>query len=210
MLVMAVTLIQACAPTTQTPSISNELAQKEAQLQRELAVKENMKDTQRLEDVAAPILMANTELCGNMITPYLGAEFATKDAFSKDYQEAMESLYGVGQYPTITMIGAKTPAAGALKIGDMATHINGQNLPEGKKSLKEFEGAIKNTPQGQTLSLTVDRQGASKNITVKPALACDSPVRLVPQDAVNAFADGEVIGVTKGMMRFVEFRLTLK
>ncbi len=196
-------ITQACAPTTQTPSISNDMAQDEAALQRELAVKENFKYVQRLENVAAPILMNNTELCGDLVAPYLGVELATKDGFSKEYQQTMADLYGVGAYPTVTLVAAKAPAAGKLDVGDMVTHVNGVALPQGKRSVAEFYKLIA-ASENQTVNLSVDRSGNAKNVSVKPVLACNSPVRLSISDSVNAFADGKQIGVTKGMMRFVE------
>jgi len=179
------------------------MAQGEAKLQRELAVKENMKYAQRLENVAAPILMKNTELCGDLVAPYLGAEFATKDGFHKDYQQTMADLYGVDKYPTITMIGAKTPASKVLRVGDMVTHVNGEALPEGKTSVAKMNALIKSSDK-QNVELSIDRNGVAKTVTVNPVLACDSPARLSTSDQVNAFADGKRIGVTKGMMRFVE------
>lgn len=203
-LAIALLTLQACAPTTQTPNISGEMAQKEARLQRELAVKGNMKAAQRLANVSAPILIKNAELCGDLVAPYLGTELGTKANYPKDYQETMANLYGVGEYPTVTMVANKTPAAGRLRVGDMVTHANGQVLTKGKKSLTEINKVIAETPQNQSLALTVDRNGVPQNITVKPVLACDSPVRLASSDAVNAFADGKSIGVTKGMIRFVE------
>ena len=200
----AALILVSCAPTTQTPMISNELASQEAELQRELAVKENIKYARRLENVAAPILMANAELCGDLITPYIGAEFLTKDAVGKDYQNTMANLYGVGTRPTVTIIGKKTPAAAKLKIGDMVTHVNGTALPEGKNSLKVLQDTLVKNANAAPMEFTIDRAGKTQNIRMNPVHACNSPVRLATSDAVNAFADGKTIGVTKGMMRFVE------
>ena len=196
--------LMSCAPTTLTPNISNEMASAEAALQRELAVKENMKMARRLENVSAPILMANVPLCGDLIAPYVGAEFLTKDSVSKDYQQTMADLYGVDMWPTVTMIARKTPAAGTLKIGDMVTHINGEALPEGKKSLKVLQDRIAENADAEPMQLKIDRNGKAQSVKLKPVHACNSPVRLAMSDVVNAAADGENIIVTKGMMRFVE------
>ncbi|MEM7650937.1 MAG: M48 family metallopeptidase [Pseudomonadota bacterium] len=197
-------LLVSCAPTSQTPVVSNEMAAQEAELQRELAVKENMKYARRLENVAAPILMANAPLCGDLVTTYIGAEFLTKDAVSKDYQNTMANLYGVGTRPTITMIGKKTPAASKLKIGDMVTHVNGTALPEGKKSLQVLQKTLASNAKAEPMEFTIDRAGKTQNVRLNPVHACNSPVRMVSSDAVNAFADGKTIGINKGMMRFVE------
>lgn len=196
--------LSSCAPTSQTPDISNEMAAEEAALQRELVVKQNMKMARRLDDVSAPILMANAELCGDMVTSYIGTELATKDAFSKEYQQTMADLYGVDVLPTITMIAKNSPAYGKLKIGDMINQINGQTVPQGRKGLEFIQNKLEDNEAANAVFLDIDRRGEPLNIRIQPVLACDSPVRLSSSDAVNAAADGKSIIVTKGMMRFVE------
>lgn len=201
----AVTLsMSACAPTSQTPNISSASAQKEAEIQRELAVKENMQMARKLENVAAPILMANASLCGDLIATYIGGDFVTKDSVSKNYQNTMANLYGVGDYPTLTMVGRGTPAAAKLRIGDMVTHVNGEALPSGKKSLDALDEALAENKKAAPMTFTIDRAGQSQTVMIDPVHACDSPVRLTSVDDVNASADGEKINITKGMMRFVE------
>ncbi|MCB9981548.1 MAG: M48 family metalloprotease [Rhodospirillales bacterium] len=200
----AALLPSACAPTTQTPNISNSMAAEEVALQRELAVKENTKMAQRLENIAAPILLANAPLCEDMVAPYVGAHFITKDAVHKDYRETMAKLYGVDSRPTVTMIAEKTPASKVLKVGDMITHVDGQTLPEGKAGLKKLETLLNKNEVATPMKLTLDRAGKSVDVTLNPVHACNSPVTLAMSDAVNAAADGKNIIVTKGMMRFVE------
>lgn len=195
-------LLSSCAPTSQTPNITNEMAEGEAALQRELAVKENMAMARKLEDIASPILIANAPLCHNMVEPYLGVHFVTRDAVTKEYQSTMENLYGAGDYPTITIVGKKAPASGVLKVGDMITQVNGTTLPSGKTSLQALQDEIKDSTGA--LNLTIDRNGKSINKSVKPKMACASPVLLSPKPDVNAFADGKNIHITKGMMRFAE------
>ena len=196
--------ITSCAPTSQTPNISNEMAEGEAALQRELAVKENTKYATRLESVAAPIIMANGPLCGDKVKPYTGAHVMTQDSVGKDYQKTVADLYGVGDYPTVTIIGAKTPASKSLRVGDMITAVDGTNLSSGKKSLRELENMLAANTDAHPMKLTVDRGGKMRTVTLDPVLGCDYPVLLQPSDIVNASADGERIMVTKGMMRFVE------
>jgi len=201
---VTILILSACAPTTQTPNISNEMAAGEAALQREMAVKENMKMARKLEDVAAPILMANAPLCGDMVEPYVGVQFLTKDAVGKEYQDTMANLYGVDTRPTVTMVAKKSPASKMLKIGDMITHVNDEALPEGKQSLKKLQNVIDGNINAEPMNLTINRAGKSRNVKLNPVHACKSPVRIENSDAVNAFADGKTIAVTKGMMRFVE------
>lgn len=197
-------ILVSCAPTTQTPSISNDVAAKEAALQRELAVKENMAMERRLNNVAAPILMSNAALCDEMVAAYIGANFVTKDAVSKEYRETYASLYGVDVQPTVTLVAKKSPASGKLKVGDMVTYVNGEALPEGKRSLQKLQKLIADNESASPMVFTIDRKGKAVDVKVSPVHACDSQIVLLSDDIVNAFADGERIAVTKGMMRFAQ------
>ncbi|MGB0719287.1 MAG: M48 family metalloprotease [Bdellovibrionales bacterium] len=194
----------ACAPTTQTPNISNEMAAKEAAIQRELVIKEKNELDTRLQNTAAKILMANPELCGDLITTYTGIKYTTIDAVQKDYRDVMRGIYGVGEYPTVTMVTQKTPASGVLKLGDVITHVNGEALPKNKKGMNTISSAIEKNINAEPMIFTVERAGSIKDVTLNPVHICKSPVYLAMNDAVNAYADGKSIVITKGMMRFVE------
>jgi predicted Zn-dependent protease len=54
------------------------------------------------------------------------------------------------------------------------------------------------------LPLAVRRGEQSLEVTLVGKDACKYPVALVSSDAVNAFADGRGVGITSGMVRFVE------
>jgi len=179
---------------------SNASAQDRSYLKREAAVKDNMKYARRLENIAGPVVMKNADNCGDVTAPYIGAQFATTDSVGENYQPVMENLYGTGLHPTVTMIAKQSPAAQNLQIGDMITAVNGIALTQGRDSLDEMSDYIyqsKNTP----LTLSVQRDGAQKEIIVKPVTACDIPVRLVNQDAVEVFADGGKVAVTKAILK---------
>ena len=46
--------------------------------------------------------------------------------------------------------------------------------------------------------------GSASDVTVHAATACRYPVALLEDDSINAFADGKMVGITMGMMRFSE------
>lgn len=201
-LLVSITLITACAPTTQSPSITNEMAAKEASLQKEMAIRENMQLTSRLKNVATPILIANAPLCGEAVKPFIGADFATKDSVEKDKKEAMEAVYKLETQPTVTLVSAGSPASGKLQPGDVITQINGKSV-SGKEGLETIEEELENNKNLAPVVLALRRGPQSGNITLSPVKACDTPIILGQQDDVNAFSDGTMITVTKGMMRFV-------
>lgn len=196
--------MSSCAPTTQMPGVSADMTEREAAIQREIAIKELHKINNRLQSVAMPILVKNAELCDDEIVPYFGVDLQTYASVPKEFQKTYENLYALGEYPTVTGIFEKSPAEGRLKIGDMITAVDGKSLKKGTQGLKDFvaikEGNVKAAP----MSLTVDRLGKVQTVTVDPVLACSYPVVLDHSDALNAYANGSSIVITKGMMRFAE------
>ncbi|NCT40963.1 MAG: PDZ domain-containing protein [Alphaproteobacteria bacterium] len=166
---------------------------------RESAVEKNMTFARRLKNIAAPIRIKFAKACGNMVAPFIGAEFATTDSVGENYQLVMQNLYGTTLYPTITMIGKHSPAAENLQIGDVITHVNAIALTKGQDSLIEIKDYIrksKNVP----LMLSVQRGDTTQDITVKPVTACSKPVRLVSKNDADIFVDDTKIGVTKGIL----------
>jgi predicted Zn-dependent protease len=57
---------------------------------------------------------------------------------------------------------------------------------------------------GSPLAFSVRRGGQTLTYDVVPEAACDYPVLLDNQDIVNAFADGDRIYITQGMLRFLD------
>lgn len=199
-------LLAACTPPPQSlQHISADFAAKEAALQREMAVQANAALEKRLRDVSGAILTANAALCGDAVAPYLGAQFVTQDSMGKDYRETMAKLYGAGEYPTVTLVADKTPAAGKLNPGDIITRVNRNPLPRGKRSLNVLARALENNTNLSPMTLNVKRAGETVQIRVTPKQACSYNVYLV-QDShrINAYTDGQNIFVTAGMMRFIE------
>jgi predicted Zn-dependent protease len=52
--------------------------------------------------------------------------------------------------------------------------------------------------------MVVRRQGVSQALAITPIRACYYQARITPEESSNAFADGEQVYVTKGMMNFVK------
>ncbi len=196
--------VSACAPSTMAPSITDADAVKEANLQKEIAVKAENAKMQHLQNVARPILIANAELCEDKTAPYLGMLTQTQETTGKEYKETVAALYGVGEWPTVTLITEKSPASKAMKIGDMITHINGEELKPGKAGHERMGKIIDDLQGAEPMDLTVLRNGEAGKVIIQTQHACDYPVFLSNTDNVNAYADGKAVYVTTGMMRFVE------
>ncbi len=202
--VLACIMVSACAPSTMAPSITDADAVKEAQLQKEIAVTAENEKMQHLQNVARPILIANAELCEDKTAPYLGMVTQTQATTGKEYKDTLAALYGVGEWPTVTLITNKSPASKVMKIGDMVTHINGEELKSGKAGFDRMGKILDVMQGGESIDLVVLRDGVAGGVTLQTQKSCDYPVTLSNTDKVNAYADGKAIFITTGMMRFVE------
>lgn len=204
-IISAITILflTACAPTSQAPTVSTELAQKEADIQREIALKDTRKNYDRLQRVADPILLANVDLCGDKIAPYYGMTFSSLDVIDENYHNVVRRLYGTEVQPTVYYVAAKSPARNTLKMADMVLEINGKKIKSGKAGLAQVNKYLADEKEiGKTTSFTIDRAGVQKQVTVTPKTACKGKAIVQENSQVNAFADGKNIIMTSGMMGF--------
>ena len=161
-------------------------------------LKDNMDMAQKLEDIAAPILVNNPELCGSYKTSYLGAEFMTIEGVGKSYRDLVAKHYGVGDYPTVTILGKSSPAAAKLKHGDSIRSVNGKVLKRGHDGQ---DALMQEVTSGQTLNLHLVRKGAEHKTSITPVTVCGAKVRLDPKDTDEVYAEKGKVFVTKGALR---------
>jgi membrane-associated protease RseP (regulator of RpoE activity) len=160
---------------------------------------------QRLYHVAAPLLIDNAELCKSHARNLLG--FTAKNRYSYpdgEYNEAAHIGLGMDERLQVTEVLAGSGAAKAgLKVGDGLVAAGGKPLPTGRHALSGA-GAIfaPLVASSASLPLTIDRRGASKQLTIPVTRACAYAIELGNSDNVNAYADGKRIMVTRGMIEF--------
>ena len=203
---LALLLAGCVAPTTQMAPIDEALAAQEAEKQRELVVKQSLDSEFRLSSIAHRLMTRSADLCGERVKPILGMSFSNLEAYHPDYRDVARRLYDLDDRLRIMWVlpGSAAEAA-ALAPGDRLVSVGDWRVPAGKgadKALLERIGKV--TKIGEPLSLTVTRAGKLHTVRIVPSKTCDYDVRLDNQDIVNAFADGDSIAVTGGMMRFVE------
>lgn len=201
-----VIVITACAPTTQFPDVNKDLAAREAEIQRDIALQETYKYFSRLQDVAAPVFLANADICpDNKVNPFYGFHAESVEAFDEKFQGAAGRIYGLQQNPTVFHVSAKTPAFGKFQKGDVITQVNDQKIPSGKRGSKKLNDYLfeKGRLKEETIFI-IERQGTPYTLKVRPQPACGGKAILSDEPIVNAFADGENIIFTRQMMQMAE------
>lgn len=190
----------ACMPVLQVPTVSNAAVAEEARRQRELAIELYHARRVRLAGVAARLRIGGVDLCGEQVGPYYGLRLLSLSDIREDFREAIASVLGISDEPTVELIDPGSPADRAgLQQGWQVARVNDRPV----SNFTEVELAIADAAGGP-LKLELSGSQAGATVVVEPVSACSFPVLMQTSDSVNAFADGRRVVISSGMMKFVE------
>ena len=206
MILAALILINACAaPNTVEVNYDSAEIAAEAALQRELAFKKILSYKKRLNTVSYPILKAATKFCDTKKSYSMGARGSSSSDFKDAWGTTANKIFGGDEY-IVTWVAESGPAAKAgLLVNDQIIAINNVEFgtsPQQRKSFYNEASKITNTAPIKSLSIKRGDQLLKMDIRLEKI--CGYPVVLSESDAVNAYADGKRIIITKGMMRFAQ------
>ncbi|EGB13558.1 peptidase M48 Ste24p [Pseudodesulfovibrio mercurii] len=206
LLSLLLSLFAGCAPVTARPDVDPELAAREASIQKRMAVESHMRKFWRLSEVSLPVLEHGTVLCGDRVTYYLGMDTNSIDNVPEEWRQAYKDALGLDERIKVTRVFAHTPAADAgFQPGDVVLMINGRKVETGDKAYVKFAGQLQEQlDTGETVSFWIERDGAPMALSAIPAERCDYAVLMSDDTVVNAYADGDSVVVTKGMMDYIE------
>lgn len=195
-------VIAACAPTTQFPDVNKDLAEREANIQREIALREDHKYFTRLQDTAAPIFMANADICPkDKVKPFYGLHVSSLDTLDDDFKDAAQIVHGLQQQTTVFYVSPKTPASGKIKEGDLIKQVDGEEIKSGKYGVKKLDEYLLDKDRlGQETKFIIERDAKPYTVLVRPVAACGGIAVLSEGTERNAYADGEHIIFTKPML----------
>ena len=203
-LICVLSVSTGCAPTSQVPKIDPELAKAEAYKQRVAALRWRAEQSARVYDVAFRLMESNAELCGERLAYRAGVMFHTLENYEDDWHEPARDEFGVGEYPTILHTVPDSPARNAkLLLGDEVLKINDMQLAKGVSSTEVLVKQIGES-EGERVTLSIRRGNEEQDIAFEPIQACDYAVHILEDDTVNAYADGEQVFTTTGLIYFVD------
>ena len=204
--ILFVLLVGCAGPTTQRVKPNDAAVALEAEKQREIALQESLNDQYRLDRVGWPILKAGLPFCEDRKAKAVGIKYANKHNFEGEYHDIAISKLGLGDTLKIINIIETTPAAeSGLHEGDILISVNNKGVPIGKNASKDFNKFLtKEIEDNSQLSFKIRRDGLDEIIYVTPVEACDYPLIVSDDDIVNAYADGNKIVITQGMMSFAK------
>ena len=202
----ACALLAACAaPTTQRIQVSPDAQALEVERQRDIAFEDRLRDMQRVRNIYNKLTVHATDLCSKNVKPLLGFAAGTVNDF-KEFGPSARRLLNLDNSLKVIEVSPGMPSEKAgLTRGDVLKTINGRPMPTGDEATKELfaliDEELKKSPD--SVVLAVERSDVVHEITMKPVKGCGYRPQLVNDDAVNAYATGEILAVTTGMMRFV-------
>ena len=170
-----ISLQSACGTTTKRVSIDPVAAAREEMKQKVLYVETQDAGQERVQRLTYPMLKYAAPICDDEIRPSLGFIPVNKYAWPIDYQDDV----------LITIAGKKVPS--------------GKNATERTWKLIEKQASI-DVP----IEVTVDRGTQILTYEITPIAVCDTYAFLIGGSEVNAYADGQGIYITLGMLRFVQ------
>lgn len=194
--------VSACAqPTSMRPGIDQQAVEAERNLQIFNMATKAFAQQEQLARVHYAVIHGSPELCGSRVRAVTGAYFISLRMVPERMREAAKAYYPfVGNHVSIRYVAPGSPGeAGGLKVGDTIVSVNGKPPPTTTDGLAEyFKGMNRDSN-----TLVVRRDGAERTITVLPEKACSFLANIKSGSVVNAYADGEAIYITEGMMDFV-------
>jgi hypothetical protein len=200
----------ACGSQVQRPSVSSDLVERERQQQWEMALRLQLERAEQVHRVSSLLKTQATELCENQLEPVLGVFWLGPDSFSYNGKDVAARLFGLDEESLrvhSVLVGQPGAAAG-LKRGDAILRIGDTPVSSYQSwySLTKVEHAqnlIRKLGKNP-IDLELRRGSEVLSIKIDPILACRYPVEIMADDRLNAFASGEKIMITTGMLRFIK------
>jgi len=205
--ILAVLLVTACAsPSTVRMNYDSAELAAEAAIQRELAFKRYLSYSKRLNSVSYPILKSASKFCPDDIVNSFGAEGSTSADFKDEWNTAANKILGGPGYTVTWVAKGGAAAQSGVAVNDKVLSVNGVEFGEQEKQQKKFYAEVDRirTASGTEAELSIKRGEEVLNLDINLDKICGFPVVLSESDAVNAYANGKQIIITKGMMRFAQ------
>ncbi len=199
-LLVAALGLGACGPELRRPRIETASVDRETERQMEMALGLWFGRNERLQKVAWRLVSDGAPLCGEAVEAGFGMGWISDTALPERFRAVARKRFGIDSKPRVHGIVPGSPAARAgLEDGDEIVSVDGKDVTSAADVARAMEGLT-----GRRLSLVVLTAGGEHRVELDGVERCRYPVFLDLSDAINAFADGNRVGITTGMMRFVE------
>ena len=209
--VLGALMVAGCAaPTMEVPAFDERRLKQETRTQRIAYVKDAYQQQRRLNRISYRLGTAAGDLCRGRRVNRVGAFFSDWDERAAEWLDAAVEATGINLHEfgiEVVDILENSPAARAgLKVGDHIIRLEGERLPRGRGAMAVFRKKFVQLRTGESaeLKLRVRREAEFLTLTIVPEKGCEFPAVLTSAQDLNAFTDGEVIYLNRGLAQFVE------
>jgi len=161
----------------------------------------------RVASAAYRLSVAGQARCWTMSAPQPGFVLHSLAQYALRDRAEAASNYGSGQHIAVMTVVPRSPAERAgLMANDELISVNGIVLDGGGGSVpsrapvERAEKIIAEEMRKGVVTLSVSGPGGEREVRLAADLGCPSRVELVPDSHVNAWADGERVVVTTGIL----------
>lgn len=189
------------APVAAKPVLPPNHAELQMEALRNLV---NLQD--RLDRVAAPLLLRNAELCKVQARNLLGFTAKNRYSYSSEYVEAASALYGLSEkLQVISVLPGSGAALAGVKRGDLLLRVEDKELPQGQNAERLAATILVPLVNGKSsIKMTLGRNGEQVQIAVPLTRACGFRVELGNADNFASYGDGQRVMITRGLLGFVQ------
>lgn len=190
-------LLSACAPKSLPPIVEGGQVNLEVKHQQEMILADYLGRLARVARVEYRVLSRNMVDCPDSM--YLsGLVVLDEDEIYKPYREAAKHILGLGKNSRVmhVMPGGAADKAG-VREGDLISEINGQKVSDAVWANRQLR-------KNRKTVLSLVRSGSTVDVELWQDRACSSPVTILENSILNAYAFGDKIWVTSGMVKFTK------
>tara|TARA_B100000242_G_scaffold211503_1_gene153883 strand:- start:776 stop:1879 length:1104 start_codon:yes stop_codon:yes gene_type:complete len=202
--------LQSCGvPTTVINRGDSEVIDRERLIMQGIALDTYYKRLEKMNNLTYPLLTSSINFCGERVTYDIGLKTISLTQIDRRFRKAANEKLLISKEQKVLFTIKNSPSSIAgLKSGDIISEISDSN----GKWLNDniFENNEKKNYSANPVTVKVLRNQENNfenkllEFTIKPKKICDYGVVLAQNDSLNAFADGNNLYLTTGMLRFVD------
>lgn len=215
--ILAALSLSACAsvtPQMTLPAAERDALALETARQQDAALAAEQIRFERVHGVWWRLITANHELCADQAHA-TGFTLHSLNSYPVEFRDAAAARFGIGVQPAIDFVapGSGAQAAG-LQQNDVLVAVNGEairigdlNRRSGRRdraaedAYDKLDAALEG---GGAVQLNVLRAGVPLSVTLTPTPVCDYELVIVRDDRVNAAANGRIVAITTGILRYLD------
>jgi len=194
-LILVALSVSACGPKSLPPIVEQGVVNDERRIQQEMILKDYLARVSRVDRVSFQLMTHNLVQCDEY--DFLaGVVIMDAGEVYKPYREAAKVILSMDEKPKVLSLVPGAPAQKAgLQEGDVILSVDGN-------SVSSASSAGKRLRKERMATITVQRGEEQLTFSFAQDRACAYPVELKEEKILNAFAFGDRIWVTSGMVRF--------